>query len=207
MGAITATIPQDELDTEEVGMLGNRPIDIARDWINDIGKPPQAERQIAPYSSNTINVSTLHSLLCLFVSKQFTTSFAAASSAYDPFTPTSRRSTPNESSSMDFGSHHNSVSHRAELSLPSSAMGKSMFGPVKPESEHTTSSNSLPDIPINREQLGFEYEHMMEMSMAHRRSTGSLTPSNSFGMCSYSADASMGPASFIMAPTQSHPCL
>ncbi|KAK7570310.1 hypothetical protein V3481_019491 [Fusarium oxysporum f. sp. vasinfectum] len=132
-----------------------------------------------------------------------TTSFSAASSAYDPFTPTSTRSTPNESRNMEFGSPHNFVSHRAELAPPSSAMGKSMFGPVKPESEHILFSDSLPNTPMKREQLNFEYEHMMDMNMAHHESMGSLRSSNSFGMYSFSSDDSMGPASFMMTPTQS----
>ncbi|KAF4496271.1 hypothetical protein FAGAP_7577, partial [Fusarium agapanthi] len=133
-----------------------------------------------------------------------TTSFSSASSAYDPFTPTSRRSTPHEFGNMDFDGPYNSVSHRgAELTPPSSAMGKFMFGPVKPEPEHISFSDSLPNTPMKREQLGFEYEHMMDMNMAHHGSMGSLTPSNSFGMYSYSPDASMGPASFMMTPTQS----
>lgn len=132
-----------------------------------------------------------------------TTSFSSASSAYDPFTPTSRRSTPHEFGNMDFDGPYNSVSHRAELTPPSSAMGKFMFGPVKPEPEHISFSDSLPNTPMKREQLGFEYEHMMDMNVAHHGSMGSLTPSNSFGMYSYSPDASMGPASFMMTPTQS----
>ncbi|KAG5817242.1 hypothetical protein H9Q74_001928 [Fusarium xylarioides] len=133
-----------------------------------------------------------------------TTSFSSASSAYDPFTPTSRRSTPHEFGNMGFDGPYNSVSHRgAELTPPSSAMGKFMFSPVKPEPEHISFSDSLPNTPMKREQLGFEYEHMMDMNMAHHGSMGSLTPSNSFGMYSYSPDASMGPASFMMTPTQS----
>ncbi|CZR35546.1 uncharacterized protein FPRO_00331 [Fusarium proliferatum ET1] len=112
-----------------------------------------------------------------------TTSFSSASSAYDPFTPTSRRSTPHEFGNMDFDGPYNSVSHRgAELTPPSSAMGKFMFGPVKPEPEHISFSDSLPNTPMKREQLGFEYEHMMDMNMAHHGSMGSLTPSNSFGI-------------------------
>ncbi|CEI65391.1 C2H2 type master regulator of conidiophore development brlA [Fusarium venenatum] len=126
-----------------------------------------------------------------------TTSFSSASSAYDPFTPTSRRSTPHEFGNMDFDSPYNSVSHRAELTPPSSAMGKYMPGPIKSEPEHMSFSDTLPNTPMKREGLGFEYDHMMDMNMAHHGSMGSVTPSNSFGMY-YSPDAS-----FMMTPTQS----
>ncbi|KAM0298837.1 hypothetical protein HYE67_009563 [Fusarium culmorum] len=131
-----------------------------------------------------------------------TTSFSSASSAYGPFTPTSRRSTPHEFGNMDFDGPYNSVSHRAELTPPSSAMSKYMPGPIKAESEHMPFSDTLPNTPMKREGLGFEYDHMMEMNMAHHGSLGPVTPSNSFGMY-YSPDASIGAASFMMTPTQS----
>ncbi|KAF4993026.1 hypothetical protein FGRMN_6762 [Fusarium graminum] len=132
-----------------------------------------------------------------------TTSFSSASSAYDPFTPTSRRSTPHEFGNMDFDGPYGSASHRAELTPPSSAMGKYMFHPIKTEQEHMSYSGTLPNTPMKRESLGFEYEHMMDMNMAQHGSMGSLTPSNSFGMYGYSSDPAMGPASFMMTPTQS----
>ncbi|EXK79709.1 hypothetical protein FOQG_15734 [Fusarium oxysporum f. sp. raphani 54005] len=128
-----------------------------------------------------------------------TTSFSSASSAYDPFTPTSRRSTPHEIGNMDFDGPYNSISHPVEFDPPF----EFTFGPVKPEPEHISFSDSLPNTPMKREQLGFESEHMIDMNMAHHGPMGSLTPSNSFGMSPYSPDASMGPASFMMTPTQS----
>ncbi|KAG7424499.1 C2H2 type master regulator of conidiophore development brlA [Fusarium oxysporum f. sp. raphani] len=130
-------------------------------------------------------------------------SFSSASSAYDPFTPTSRRSTPRGFGNMDFGGSYSSVPHQAELTPPPSAMRKFMFGPVKPESENASFSDSIPNTPMKREQLGFECEHMMDMNIAHHGSMGSLTPLNFFGTYSYSPDASMGPAPFTMTPTQS----
>ncbi|EGU71829.1 hypothetical protein FOXB_17662, partial [Fusarium oxysporum f. sp. conglutinans Fo5176] len=132
-----------------------------------------------------------------------TTSSSSTSSTYCPFTPTSRRSTSHEFGNMEFDGHCNSVPHRAELTPPSSTMGKSMLGPVKPEPEHISFSDSLPNTPMKQEQLSFEYEHTMEINMAHHGPMGSLTSSNSFGMSSYSADAAMVPASFMMTPTQS----
>ncbi|ENH65204.1 Regulatory protein brlA [Fusarium oxysporum f. sp. cubense race 1] len=132
-----------------------------------------------------------------------TTSFSSASPAYYPFTPTSRQSIPHEFGNIDFGGSDNSISYRAEMSPPASAMNKFMLGPVKSEPHHISFSDSLPNTPMKRERLGFEYEHIMDMNMAHHGSMGSLTPSNSFGMYSYSPDASMGLDSFMMTTTQS----
>ncbi|EGU77560.1 hypothetical protein IWW34DRAFT_234415 [Fusarium oxysporum f. sp. albedinis] len=53
------------------------------------------------------------------------------------------------------------------MTPPSSAIGKFMFGPVKPESEHISFSDSVLNTPMKRERLGFEYEHLMDMNMAH----------------------------------------
>ncbi|EXL65853.1 hypothetical protein FOPG_17940 [Fusarium oxysporum f. sp. conglutinans race 2 54008] len=132
-----------------------------------------------------------------------TTNFSSASSAYDPFIPTSRRSTPHEFGNMHFGVPYNSVSHRTELTLSSSAMGKFMFGLVKTEPEHMSFRDTLPNTPMKREQLGFEYKYVMDMNMTRHGPMGSLTPSNSFGTYGYSPDASIGAASFMMTPTQS----
>ncbi|KAM6538396.1 hypothetical protein FALCPG4_000273 [Fusarium falciforme] len=131
------------------------------------------------------------------------TSFSSASSAYDPFTPTSRRSTPHEFGTMEFDGPYSASSQRTELTPPSSSMGKFLFGPVKSEPEQMPFSDGLPNTPIKREHIGFDYEQMLEMNMAHQGSMGSLTPSNSFGMYGYSPEASMGAASFMMTPTQS----
>ncbi|CZR49930.1 uncharacterized protein FPRO_16135 [Fusarium proliferatum ET1] len=128
-----------------------------------------------------------------------TISFSSASLAYDTKTPTSRRSTPYEVCKTDYNGPHTSVSYPgAELTPPSSAMG-----PVKPEPEHNSILDSLPNTPMKREQPGFEYEHKMDMNMARRGSIGLSIPSNSFGMYSYSPDASMGPASLMTTPPQS----
>lgn len=126
------------------------------------------------------------------------TSFSSASSQYDPFTPTSRRSTPHHDFSVDYD--HSYSSHRAEMT-PS--MGKYIFGPVKSEPEHMAFPDHLPNTPMKREGMGFDYENMLEMNMAHHGSMGSLTPSNSFGMYAISPDQALGASSFIMTPTQS----
>ncbi|KAK7570638.1 hypothetical protein V3481_019184 [Fusarium oxysporum f. sp. vasinfectum] len=70
-------------------------------------------------------------------------------------------------------------------------------------SQSTCHSATLPNIPMKREQLDFEYNYMMDMNMTPHGSMGSLTPSKSFGMYGYSPDASIGAASFMMTPTQS----
>ncbi|EWZ77813.1 hypothetical protein FOXG_17124 [Fusarium oxysporum f. sp. lycopersici 4287] len=131
-----------------------------------------------------------------------TTNFSSASSAYDHFTPISLQSTPHEFGNMHFGVPYNSVSHRPELTLSSSAMGKFMFSLVKNEPEHMSFHDTLPNTPMKREKLDFEYKYMMDMNMTPHGSRSSLTP-NSFGMYRYSPDASIGAASFMMTPTQS----
>lgn len=125
-------------------------------------------------------------------------SFSSNSSAYDPFTPTSRRSTPHHDF-LDYD-HSYSSSHRPEVT-PS--MGKYIFGPMKAEPHHIAFSDDLPNTPIKREVMTFDYENMVEMNMAHHGSMGSLTPSNSFGMYAISPEAAMGATSFMMTPTQS----
>ncbi|EWY79471.1 hypothetical protein FOYG_17376 [Fusarium oxysporum NRRL 32931] len=132
-----------------------------------------------------------------------TKSASSASSAYDPFTPTSGRSTPHGFGNMIFDGPYKSVSYRADLTPPSSAMHEFMFGPVKPEPEHVSVCESLPSTPVKREQLDFEYEHMMDMKMANHGLTGLLTPSDSSGMYPYSLGASIDPVSLMMTPTQS----
>jgi hypothetical protein len=129
------------------------------------------------------------------------TSFSSASSAYDPFTPTSRRSTPHELATMEFDGSYHSHSHRVELTPPSTMGGKFMFGPVvKTEPDQMPYPDTLPNTPMKRESVGFDY---MEMNMPHNSSMGSLTPSNSFGMYAISPEGAMGHTSFMMTPTQS----
>ncbi|KAH7133359.1 hypothetical protein B0J13DRAFT_99900 [Dactylonectria estremocensis] len=130
------------------------------------------------------------------------TSFSSASSTYDPFTPTSRRSTPHELATLDFDGTYNHGAHRVELTPPAT-MGKFMFGPIKTELDQMPYSEGLPGTPMKREPLGFDYEQMLELNMAQNASMSSLTPSNSFGMYAISPDAAIGATSFMMTPTQS----
>ncbi|KAF7559294.1 hypothetical protein G7046_g4867 [Stylonectria norvegica] len=131
------------------------------------------------------------------------TSFSSASSAYDPFTPTSRRSSPHEQLAMEFDGSYSS-SARVNMTPPS--MGKFIYAPVKTEPEHISFHDGLPNTPMKREHMGYnDYEHMMEMNMAHSQSSmGTLTPSSSFGVYGLSPEtASMGPPSFMLTPTNS----
>ncbi|KND94245.1 Krueppel-like factor 11 [Tolypocladium ophioglossoides CBS 100239] len=133
------------------------------------------------------------------------TSFSSASSAYDPFTPTSRRSTPNELS-LEFDSTCNfGGSHPAELMSPSNNMSKYMFGAVKPEPEHMPFPNSLPSTPMKKidGMATPDYDHMLEMNMASQHSMGSVTPSGPYPMYTISPQTAMGPMSFMMTPTHS----
>lgn len=130
------------------------------------------------------------------------TSFSSASSAYDPFTPTSRRSTPNELN-LDFEGSFSG--HPNELTPPSTAtMSKYMFGgPVKSEHEPVSFSDMLPSTPIKKlDPINTDYESMMSMNMGSHQSMGSLTPSSAYPMYTISPQA-MGPGSFMMTPTHS----
>ncbi|KAL7755563.1 hypothetical protein ACKRZS_005377 [Fusarium odoratissimum] len=126
-----------------------------------------------------------------------TTSLSFASSVYDPFIPTSRRPTPHEFDNMHFGVPYNSVSHRTQLTLSSSAMGKFMFGLVKTEPEHISFRDTLSNTPMEREQLDIEHKYMVDMNITPHGSMGSLTPSTSLGMYGYSPDAFIDAASFM----------
>ncbi|TQV91662.1 hypothetical protein V2A60_008603 [Cordyceps javanica] len=132
------------------------------------------------------------------------TSFSSASSACEPFTPTSRRSTPNELH-LDFDASFATAHHTGELTPPSTAtMPKFMFGNVKPEPEHMGFAEVLPSTPIRKvEHLHPDYEFMPGMNMPSQQAMGSLTPANSFNMYAISPQAAMGPGSFMMTPTHS----
>lgn len=134
------------------------------------------------------------------------TSFSSASSAYEPFTPTSRRSTPN-ALTLDFdgasyapfaGAQH------GDLTSPSGHMSRYMYGPVKTEPEHM-SYEPIPTTPLKRidGMATPDYDHMLEMNMASRQSMESITPSASFPMYAISPTTTMGPGSFMMTPTHS----
>ncbi|KAK8920063.1 putative zinc finger protein odd-paired-like [Metarhizium anisopliae] len=132
-------------------------------------------------------------------------SFSSASSAYEPFTPTSRRSTPNELS-LDFdGAYNPFATHHSELTSPSGHMSKYMFGgPVKGEPEHMSFHEAIPTTPMKKldGMVTPDYDHMLEMNLASRHSIGSITPSGSFPMYTISP-TTMGPTSFMMTPTHS----
>jgi hypothetical protein len=130
------------------------------------------------------------------------TSFSSASSSYDPFTPTSRRSTPNELQ-LDFDGSFGQ-SHPGEMTPPSAVSNKyNMFGGnVKPDPDHISFPEVLPSTPIRKvEGMGTDYEAMMAMNL-QSHAQNSLTPGGSFPMYTISPHA-MGPGSFMMTPTHS----
>lgn len=133
------------------------------------------------------------------------TSFSSASSQYDPFTPTSRRSTPNELH-LDFEGSFGHA-HPGEMTPPSAMSGKYMFGGnVKPDPDHISFPEVLPSTPIRKvEGMGSDYDAMLAMNMqSHaQNSMGNMTPSGSFPMYAISPHAAMGPGSFMMTPTHS----
>lgn len=134
------------------------------------------------------------------------TSFSSASSAYEVYTPSSRRSSPNELS-MDFveGLSYNGPEQSLSMTPPS--MSKYMFGPIKQEPEQMTftSETMLPSTPMKKvEGSPYDYEQMLEMNMATHPSMGTVTPSHSFGMGTVSPEVpSMGPTSYMMTPSRS----
>ncbi|PHH68423.1 hypothetical protein CDD80_7524 [Ophiocordyceps camponoti-rufipedis] len=137
------------------------------------------------------------------------TSFSSASSTYDPFTPTSRRSTPHELS-LDFDGSSFAASNPGELTPSSSSnnMSKYVFGAaVKPDPDQVPFANSLPSTPMRKPETMAtpDYDHMLDMNMASQHSMGSVTPSGIYPMYSISPHPStaMGQAPFMMTPTHS----
>ncbi|KAM4060670.1 C2H2 type master regulator of conidiophore development brlA [Hirsutella rhossiliensis] len=140
------------------------------------------------------------------------TSFSSASSAYDPFTPTSRRSTPNELT-LDFDNtacNSFATAHPGEMTPASNNgsnnpnMSKYMFGSVKAEPEQMPFPNSLPSTPL-RKMDGMatpDYDHMLDMNLASQH-MGSVTPSGPYPMYAISPHTAMPPGPFMMTPTHS----
>ncbi|KFA61862.1 hypothetical protein S40285_07086 [Stachybotrys chlorohalonatus IBT 40285] len=136
------------------------------------------------------------------------TSFSSASSAYDPFTPNSRRSTPNQLS-LDFDGGCNTYGNPQSLDLapPTMSMPKYALGHGhdKTEPEHMSYAQALPTTPMKRmEHLPNDYDHLLDLNnMAQQPQVGSITPSNSFNMYTLSPEGPMASNSFMMTPTQS----
>ncbi|KAH7460525.1 hypothetical protein FOMA001_g19479 [Fusarium oxysporum f. sp. matthiolae] len=125
------------------------------------------------------------------------TSFSSAFS-YDPFTPTSRFSTPHELSAIDFGNSYDNGSHSAEVAPPLT-MGNFMFDTVvEMKPEQMSVLDGPPNTPLRRESIGFDYK---EMNMEHSSSTGSLTPSNS-DLYAISPEAVISATSFMKTPSR-----
>ncbi|KAG5973826.1 hypothetical protein E4U55_000243 [Claviceps digitariae] len=134
-------------------------------------------------------------------------SLSSASSGYEPFTPTSRRSTPNEFA-LDFDGTYASFGgpHHGELTSPTCPMSRYMFAApsVKAELDQFSFNEAIPSNHM-RKTDGLatpDYDHMPEMNMASRHSIGSITSSGNYPMYTISP-TTMGPTSFMMTPTHS----
>lgn len=132
-------------------------------------------------------------------------SFSSTSSVYEPFTPTSRRSTPN-GLTLDFdGACASFAAHHGDLGSASDHMPRYMYGAaVKSEAEHLSFGEAISPSPMKKmDGLATpDYERMTAMSLPSRQSIGSITPPGNFPMYSLPPTA-MAPASFMMTPTHS----
>ncbi|KAM0670904.1 hypothetical protein ACQRIU_001299 [Beauveria bassiana] len=132
------------------------------------------------------------------------TSFSSASSACEPFTPTSRRSTPKELT-LDFDASFVAAHHAGELTPPATAtIPRFMFSNVKPKPDHMGFAEVLPSTPVRKvEHIHHDYDFMPGMNMPPHQTMGSLTSCNLFNMYTISPQAAMGLGSFMMTPTHS----
>lgn len=130
-----------------------------------------------------------------------TGSFSSASSLHDPFTPTSRRSTPNQ---VGLENDVYQGTQSLDLTPPPASKGNFMFGghAVKNEPETIAFYPSLPSTPMKKID-GFtdEYGQILDMGFTGQMPLGNLTPSNSFAINTFSPEATVGP--YMMTPTQS----
>ncbi|KAF4464528.1 zinc finger odd-paired-like (opl) [Fusarium albosuccineum] len=117
-------------------------------------------------------------------------SFPSGSSSYDPFSPTSRVSTPHELSIIKLGGSYGSCSNSFEVVSPST-MGRFMMGPEFPDGP--------PNTPIERELVDFNYE---DFKIAPNGPIGSPTLSNSSGLYDICPETVDDAASFVMTPSQ-----
>lgn len=131
-------------------------------------------------------------------------SVSSESSAYEPFTPSSRRSTPNELIDFNDGPFYTTAPEQRSIAMtPTSPMSNFMFEAIKTEPDQMsfTTETVLPSTPMRRIERPFDYEQMME---AAAQMSNTVTPSHSFGMGTMTPDGqSMAPAPYMMTPTRS----
>lgn len=125
------------------------------------------------------------------------TSFSSASSAYDPFTPNSRRSTPHELG-IDFDSncHAFNRSHSNTITSPPTSMAKYMF-PIKMEQERSISysEGTIPVTPLRRlNEMAPGYDHMLDINMATQNAMSSMAPSGPYAMYATQDQSAMASA-------------
>ncbi|KAK5997780.1 C2H2 type master regulator of conidiophore development BrlA [Cladobotryum mycophilum] len=136
-------------------------------------------------------------------------SFSSASSSastYDPFTPTSRRSTPHELNLEFDGGCQSFGLHHGEITPPPGGMPKYPFNPIKAEPDRSMSfsEGTLPSTPLRRlNEIMPGYDHMLDVGMASQHAMGSLTPSSSFPIYTVSPHAPLQSGPFMMTPTHS----
>ncbi|RFU72095.1 zinc finger odd-paired-like opl [Trichoderma arundinaceum] len=134
----------------------------------------------------------------------FSSASSNSSSPYEVFTPTSRRSSPNDLR-LDFDGTYQSYggAHQGELTPPS-AMHKYMFVPVKAEHERmsfsSTDGSLTPTTPLRKMSDIMPYDHILDMNNITTHSMGSITPSGSLPVYT---EAPLQPAPYIMTPTHS----
>ncbi|TPX08871.1 uncharacterized protein E0L32_009689 [Thyridium curvatum] len=124
-------------------------------------------------------------------------SFSSASSSYDPFTPTSGRSSPTRRPSVDFESSFYSDPAGFDMTPPSSAV--SSYFPIHHHMKNDMEPDFLPNgMPVTPSRYG---SNMLDATLASHSWHGPLTPTHSMDM--YSFAESMGSSPF-MVPTPAH---
>ena len=138
------------------------------------------------------------------MSTQSLASFSSTSSAYRPFTPSSRRSTSHDLGlALDISYGPFSSAYPVYLTSPSTAsMSNYVFEPIKAEQDTLSFHHILSTIPMKELEGSLDHENMLEINLASQNSIGSITSSNPSGMYTSSSETTMGPA-LMMTPTQS----
>ncbi|RSM05630.1 hypothetical protein CEP52_006171 [Fusarium oligoseptatum] len=124
------------------------------------------------------------------------TSFSSASSSYDPFTSSSRFSSPYELSALEPDRSYNS--YNGVDAAPRSTVGTFMFDAiVETKPEQIPFPDCPPNTPLKQELVGLHYR---DMSMEHNGSMSSVPPSSP-EMYASSPGAAIINTSFVMTPT------
>lgn len=157
--------------------------------------------QLAEPETYRFEMDDGYSLAISCPATSFSSASSNSSSPYEVFTPTSRRSTPNDLR-LDFDGYQ-SYGGQGDLTPPS-VMHKYMFGPVKAEHDRMSFSSAdgtlPPSTPLRKMSDIMPYDHMLDMNNMTTHSMGSITPS---GPLPVYTEAPLQPAPYIMTPTHS----